>query len=238
MRQCSLVEGNNADMTQPNCKLFADKYVEHDYVVLFIDIVLFKPQVYRHLLFNRLRIKDDEFDPRIRKLAILLVLFDVYLTWHRFEMMEPFLTPRPVLSQYLYLLFLCVCEMTSLHYTIRLLAKWLLGWSKPNAISTALLISSSTKLLPILMVIWSYDVPFAARIVAWVAVLNNIEALTILLQQDYITTTSLVLIGVIVRGLVGLTILQFSSRNELTYLREKYGSFGVVSWLSATLGVS
>ena len=29
----------------PRCKRFADKYVEHDFVVLFIDLVLVKPQV-------------------------------------------------------------------------------------------------------------------------------------------------------------------------------------------------
>ena len=38
----------------PRCKRFADKYVEHDFVVLFVDLVLIKPEVYRHLLFNRL----------------------------------------------------------------------------------------------------------------------------------------------------------------------------------------
>lgn len=32
----------------PNCKRFADKYVEHDKVVLFIDLVLIKPQVSDH----------------------------------------------------------------------------------------------------------------------------------------------------------------------------------------------
>lgn len=66
----------------PRCKRFADKYVEHDFVVLFIDLVLVKPQVcrsrcdtyisspeltdlrqvYRHLLFNRLARDDDELD--------------------------------------------------------------------------------------------------------------------------------------------------------------------------------
>ena len=48
----------------PRCKRFADKYVEHDFVVLFIDLVLVKPQVYRHLLFNRLGREDDAFDVR------------------------------------------------------------------------------------------------------------------------------------------------------------------------------
>lgn len=32
-------------MQCPRCRRFADKYVEHDFVVLFIDLVLVKPQV-------------------------------------------------------------------------------------------------------------------------------------------------------------------------------------------------
>ncbi|KAF1960684.1 Arv1-domain-containing protein [Byssothecium circinans] len=47
--------GKGVRLTQcPRCKRFADKYVEHDFVVLFIDLVLIKPEVYRHLLGNRL----------------------------------------------------------------------------------------------------------------------------------------------------------------------------------------
>lgn len=38
--------GKGVRLTQcPRCKSFADKYVEHDMVVLFIDLVLIKPQV-------------------------------------------------------------------------------------------------------------------------------------------------------------------------------------------------
>jgi Arv1-like family len=38
--------GRGVRLTQcPRCQRFADKYVEHDYVVLFIDLVLIKPQV-------------------------------------------------------------------------------------------------------------------------------------------------------------------------------------------------
>ena len=38
--------GSDVRLTQcPRCKRFADKYVEHDFVVLFIDLVLVKPQV-------------------------------------------------------------------------------------------------------------------------------------------------------------------------------------------------
>lgn len=48
-----------------NCGCFCDKYVEHDYVVLFIDLVLIKPQVYRHLLHNTLMMEDDKLDVAI-----------------------------------------------------------------------------------------------------------------------------------------------------------------------------
>jgi hypothetical protein len=58
--------GKGVRLTQcPVCKKFADKYVEHDFVVLFIDLVLIKAEVYRHLLFNRLGRDDSRFDASI-----------------------------------------------------------------------------------------------------------------------------------------------------------------------------
>lgn len=87
--------GRGVRLTQcPRCKRFADKYVEHDFVVLFIDLVLIKPQVlysrtgrvgmgmgmrglfgakvYRHLLFNRLGREDDKFEVESSKFWIKL----------------------------------------------------------------------------------------------------------------------------------------------------------------------
>ena len=44
--------GGDVRLTQcPRCRRFADKYVEHDFVVLFIDLVLVKPQVRIRALF-------------------------------------------------------------------------------------------------------------------------------------------------------------------------------------------
>jgi hypothetical protein len=55
--------GKGVRLTQcPRCKRFADKYVEHDFVILFIDLVLIKPEVYRHLLHNRLEGVGGRFD--------------------------------------------------------------------------------------------------------------------------------------------------------------------------------
>lgn len=78
--------GHNIRLTVcKNCGRFCDKYVEHDFVVLFIDLVLIKPQVYRHLLHNTLMRDGDELAPSITRLGVLLLLFDVYLTWARIE---------------------------------------------------------------------------------------------------------------------------------------------------------
>ncbi|TGZ82871.1 Arv1-domain-containing protein [Ascodesmis nigricans] len=210
--------GRGVRLTQcPRCRRFADKYVEHDFVVLFIDLVLIKPQVYRHLLFNRLGKVDDSLDPSIIRLGILLLLFDVYLTWVRIEKVlatevggagSAVMLSHPIVIQYLFFLILCLTESVVFHFTIRLLAKYILGFKRPNAVSTALLVSSCTKLFPILMVIWKYDVPAAARSVGWAVVVNNVEALRILLGSDYFHAGGLAAAGAIVRSLASRAILR------------------------------
>ncbi|KAL1969878.1 hypothetical protein VTN77DRAFT_7387 [Rasamsonia byssochlamydoides] len=119
--------GKGVRLTQcPRCKRFADKYVEHDYVVLFIDLVLIKPQVYRHLLFNRLGRDDNKFDRSIIRLGVLLLLFDVYLTWARIEKSSSLtstpLSTAPIIVQYLFFLTLNGLATLAHHLTVRLLA--------------------------------------------------------------------------------------------------------------------
>ncbi|KAG8944366.1 hypothetical protein FRC03_002092 [Tulasnella sp. 419] len=38
---------------KPHCQEFADPYVEHDGLILVLDLILLKKGVYRHLIFNR-----------------------------------------------------------------------------------------------------------------------------------------------------------------------------------------
>ncbi|KAI5788082.1 Arv1-like family-domain-containing protein [Pyronema domesticum] len=205
--------GRGVRLTQcPRCKRFADKYVEHDFVVLFIDMVLIKPQVYRHLLFNHLGRTDDKLDGSIKRLGVLLLLFDVYLTWARIEKSIPTSHPQilsqPIVVQYLFFLCFCLTESLLFHATIRFLSFYLLRFPRPNAVSTALLVSSCTKLFPILMVIWKYDVPAAARSVGWAVVVNNVEALRILLNVDYVRAAALTGAGAVVRAGVSGAVLR------------------------------
>lgn len=95
------------------------------------------------------------------------------------------------------------------------------GRASPSAITTALLVSSCTKLFPILLVIWPTESPedgaskssapsFASRArsyVGWAVLLNNIEALLILLDCGYAVATGLALAGYAARWLVEGIIL-------------------------------
>jgi hypothetical protein len=164
----------------------------------------------------------------IIRLGILLLLFDVYLTWARIEKQAPSpavpdsnnfgrLAQQPIVFQYVFFLVLCALSTLAFHISIRFLTSSplsplrLLGllptYARPNSVSTALLVSSSTKLFPILMVIWEYDVPAAARSLGWAVVANNVEALKILLDCGYVPAAILASAGALSRWVVGRGIL-------------------------------
>ncbi|KPI35452.1 Protein arv1 [Cyphellophora attinorum] len=213
-------------------------------------------KVYRHLLYNRLGRTDNKLDPSILRLGILLVLFDVYITWARIERSntslsgaehgegggpEWALANAPIITQYLFFLTMNVLATVAQHASIRFLSRYLMdrfdkrqpgdpssdetvsGRASPSAISTALLVSSCTKLFPILLVIWPTAnsdssepdseaslgrglgkafVSNASNYVGWVVLLNNIEALLILLDCGYVVATGLALTGLMFRQTV------------------------------------
>lgn len=283
--------GKGVRLTQcPRCKRFADKYVEHDYVVQFIDLVLIKPQVYRHLLFNELGRDvdiEEKFDvsnpppppptlsppptsalspghfqdpeplseSKIIRFGTLLLLFDVYLTWARIEKatsssaiasrsplvssssatsdhngtavngMGPalgavegsYLATQPILLQYLFFLVLCALETLSFHLPIRillslrlpsLLRKVVPYYPHPALVSTAILVSSFTKLFPLLLLVWQYDLPSSASAVSWAVIINNVAALEILLDCGYVRAALLCAVGAVCRAAVGWCTLQ------------------------------
>ena len=95
------------------------------------------------------------------------------------------------------------------------------GLAFPSAISTALLVSSCTKLFPLLLVIWPESTSSevrdagvtpsfasrARRYVGWAVLLNNVEALLILLDCGYITAAGLALAGLTARWVVEGAVL-------------------------------
>ena len=58
------------------------------------------------------------------------------------------------------------------------------------------------------MVIWDYDIPAAAKSVGWAVVVNNVEALSILLDCGYGMAGLLAGAGALVRIAAGWTVLR------------------------------
>ncbi len=112
---------------------------------------------------------------------------------------------------------LCTLSTVAFHVVIRFLVASSLSplvalgilprYRRPNSMSTALLVSSSTKLFPILLVIWEYDVPAAATSLGWAVVANNVEALRILLDCRYYVACLLALVGAAARWSVARMVL-------------------------------
>lgn len=88
--------------------------------------------------------------------------------------------------------------------------------STPNGISTALFVSSSMKLFPILMVVWIYDDAGGSvgRGVEWAVTVQNLEALRILLECGYVGAAGLVGAGWVVRWAVARSVLGFVGLGE------------------------
>ncbi len=80
------------------------------------------------------------------------------------------------------------------------------------------------------MVIWDYDVPAAAKMVGWAVLLNNIEALKILLDCGYLWAAGLAGAGAVVRLLVGWVILRAVGLEEGARGSGVVGDFGEWGW--------
>ena len=299
--------GKGVRLTQcPRCKKFADKYVEHDFVVLFIDLVLIKPQVScntqgsrrtaadsagvpasplqpagaRRLEIRRTRrAQPASHRPRayilqrsILRLGILLLLFDVYLTWARIEKLalpraSPYrastpaspaptnaaiLQAQPLILQYLFFLLLVSLSTLAFHIPIRLLTSLnpsslppsLRAWwtelipyyPHPIPLSTALLVSSCTKLFPILLIIWDYDLPSSATAVSWAVIVNNVAALEILMDCGYFRAGVLVGVGAGLRWVVAGSVVREAGLGSGW---EDDGGVigGMDSWVRSVVGV-
>lgn len=122
------------------------------------------------------------------------------------------LATQPILLQYVFFLALCALETASFHLPLRALLStrfprpisWLIPYyPKPALISTSLLVSSFTKLFPLLLLVWQYDLPSSASAVSWAVIINNVAALEILLDCGYFRSIILCAVGAVCRAGIG-----------------------------------
>jgi hypothetical protein len=60
------------------CHRLADKYVEFEMMLIILDLILHKPQVYRHLLYNRPQQRSFGVDVRIYIFFNFFYSFEVF----------------------------------------------------------------------------------------------------------------------------------------------------------------
>lgn len=154
-----------------SCHQVCDKYVEFDNVLLFIDVLLLKGQVFRHLVFNSIGL--DKGMSTARKIRLVSVLFEIYITWAYEERkglggIKDFSIYNEVLAkdavtQYLYFGVQCFSDDLLTHWLLQWLTCTLFKWTPRDsttpgtAISMTLVIFSGVRLFPLLMLIWPYD---------------------------------------------------------------------------------
>jgi lipid intermediate transporter len=91
------------------CRAFVDKYVEFDNVLIFIDMILLKPQAYRHIVFNGTNYNHLGLNDGLIRMGILLILFEVYMKWVQNEAMNKQIDHNiPLYIQYLEMLLTCI----------------------------------------------------------------------------------------------------------------------------------
>ncbi|KAL7325818.1 hypothetical protein PS15p_208252 [Mucor circinelloides] len=169
-------------------------------------MLLHKPQVYRHLLFNRIT-EQDGVEPHVFRFAILLILFEVYIKWFRLERYytdyDTKFIEQPLYYQYLYILTLCIFEFIIFHCCINLAIRvYFRNQNKRirhNYVSMALIISSFGKMLLILMVIWDYKQLEYSWLVSIIVLASNTEALSVYLNIPYFQTLLIISIGILGR---------------------------------------
>ncbi|KAG2735806.1 hypothetical protein G9P44_002020 [Scheffersomyces stipitis] len=230
----------------PGCGKIADKYIEYDYVILFIDILLLKKQAYRHLAFNVTELellKDTQVRPNHKskadsnvsvvlqcfqflsryrslfRMMFLIILIEVYLMWafeekktHNSISMR-FVLNQDTSFQYSYFMAKSVVEQLSLNIMIQILFRYVFGWGKienknigkeyqygywTTVLLIGVLVPSSIRLFPILMLIWPYDTAtISTTLINIISSINNIEALRVVTDYKYHTIVFILSVSVL-----------------------------------------
>ncbi|KAJ2490234.1 sterol homeostasis protein [Coemansia sp. RSA 2050] len=206
-----------------HCKSFADKYVEHDVVIVFIDMLLHKPQVYRHLLVNKLEFRQPFIERNVAKLGILLVLFNVYIDWFRLEEGGRLRGQEELLFgkqysfavQYLAILLLSAVDAIALLFGILMASvihqRSLMQIKRWATISTALIISSFGKVLMILLVIWEYNESYYPWLLDFLQFTSHSTAISVLFDIHVLWASLVVVFSAAIKQLVHFFALNIFS---------------------------
>jgi hypothetical protein len=176
------------------CHGLVDKYIEYEFTLIALDLVLMKSRAYRHLLYNR--------SPILRgldvwKAVVLSVLLDAYLKWvlryaHELEggasvelhqKLDTYLSPD-ISSVGLGIKIVTAVFVELVTYFIAIVAIMKVNLAGSRILDVAaykrfmvvvLSTGYSKLLLAVLMMVWHFDYSFI-RIISALVLISNVEA--------------------------------------------------------------
>ncbi|XP_021738619.1 protein arv1 homolog [Chenopodium quinoa] len=167
-----------------DCKSVADEYIECDLLILIIDLILHKPQAYRHLLFNVLRCKNLDFDTLLFKSSFFFLLLDAYKLW----ILNGTSEERSVLSLgwktlgcslLENLAFFCVFAVFSKRYLT-----FVEGFSGYKDVLLTMVVSSYLKIYMLSMLVWEFPTS-VVYIVDLFVMSSNLVALRVISKSSF-----------------------------------------------------
>eukprot|EP01029_Cantina_marsupialis_P028875 TRINITY_DN778119_c0_g1_i1.p1 TRINITY_DN778119_c0_g1~~TRINITY_DN778119_c0_g1_i1.p1 ORF type:complete len:246 (+),score=20.82 TRINITY_DN778119_c0_g1_i1:104-841(+) len=179
----------------PNCSKFTDSYVQKELFLVFVDVLLQRPQSYRHLIFNRWFFKKHGITRFLWVILFLWMILDILAMMLRHplglitspifhdaqncQVMPNVKEALPLVISY----FVMTCSaFTVFTWSMVFLIKIFTRLSiQHNQLTTTLLISNVGKLVYFLTLIWKFDVEIgiiSSKLYTMVAHVAAIRALT------------------------------------------------------------
>eukprot|EP01134_Creolimax_fragrantissima_P003322 CFRG3322T1 len=173
------------------CGRIADKYCEFEALIIITDMLLHKPMVYRHLLYNRYGRESERW---MLKLALLVLLCDAYIRCDVVYANMVHNETHPVVLVSFFLMAFAAALVGLISYCLTLIAIRRRCVSKKMIVS-AMTLSSFPKLLIILQWVWSYKEVYFTWIIFALTVTSNVEALRVVQRCSYTYSLGLVVVG-------------------------------------------
>ncbi|CDY15209.1 BnaC05g00880D [Brassica napus] len=191
--------GNIRLMKCGNCKEVADEYIECERMIIFIDLVLHRPKVYRHVLYNEINQETVNIQHLLWKLVFAYLLLDSYrslLLKRTHEHSSLVLITMKVLVDVL-------STNLAFLFSFAIAAKVLLHEvSRKREIPLGILISSYFKIFLLAMLVWEFPVS-VIFIIDILVLTSNSMALKVMTESSTSRCIVVCLIAHTVRFLAG-----------------------------------
>ncbi|XP_004854720.1 protein ARV1 isoform X2 [Heterocephalus glaber] len=187
-----------------SCQKLVDKYIEYDPVIILINAILCKAQVYRHILFNtKINIHG--------KLCMFCLLCEAYLRWWQLQDSNQNTAPDDLIRYAKEWDFYRMFAVASLEqsaffigiFTFLCMERVKTAKKRPDfgLLLKGLLLSSYGKLLLIPAVIWEHDyTPLCLRLIKVFVLTSNFQAIRVTLNINRVLSLLAVLSGLLLES--------------------------------------